>query len=351
MGRPRVDILVPPLAAVGLVVGLVLGAIHVPAMASVAAATDDVRMPRPIPASGPLPAMVDPELARRYETAAVAAASGRYKAELDRIRRGHFGTRRDAGLQEEGLRLIRELDDTGFLFAMPVVFANERNVVRRAVVDHLAFSGEDGQAALAWTAIHHDDPLWRAAAIEGLQQPPTAAALAVLQSGFESGAHAVVDRAGTLAGAIDARIAIPHLIATQYSADAVRSQGDLAWIAMGTQRSYVANLIPVVGDGSGAFRPVPGVINEGFVLRVTDAVAVVYRTEVHRVLVGMTSEATGRDTSVNGWSLVRWRDWYNREYLPIALAEVQDRLDVEDAADYAELERRRREREDDARLD
>ena len=167
-------------------------------------------------------------------------------------------------------------------------------------------------------------------------------------------ANLFIDRAteaAVAAGVLEARRMLPHLIAAQYTAASGRARGDLAWIAMGTQRSYVANLIPVVGDGSGAFRPVPGVINEGFVLRVTDAVAVVYRTEVHRVLVGMTSEATGRDTSVNGWSLVRWRDWYNREYLPIALAEAQDRLDVEDAADYAELERRRREREDDSRLD
>ena len=301
--------------------------------------------PQPIPASGPLPPMVDPALSRAIAVTARASAGDACRDELELLRRRNFGARRDAELRAAGLRALRELDDSCQLFAMPRVFATERNDVRRAVIEHLALRGENGQAALAWTAIHHDREDWRAAATAALARPATPATLAVMQSAFAASEHGTVERAGTLAGALDARVAIPHLIATQYSADTVRREGDLAWIAIGTQRSYVSNLIPVTGDGSGAFQPVPGIINEGFVFRVTDAVAVVYRTEVHGVLVDMSRRATGSDTSQQGWSLARWRDWYNRVYLPLARAEYRERLDELDAADYAEIERSRR-RED-----
>lgn len=307
--------------------------------------------PRPIPKAGPLPPMVDPALSKAIGTEIRASTEGPYRTVLQELRRRCFGVGRSAEIRSEGLKELRGLEDSGYLFAMPVVFSQDRNDVRRVVIDHLSLQGERGQAALAWTAIHHERGDWRQAATEALVRPPAPATLAVMQSGFAASEHAVIERTGTLAGALDARVAIPHMIATQYSADTVRREGDLAWIAIGTQRSYVANLIPVTGDGSGAFRPVPGVLNEGFVFRVSDAVAVVYRTVVHQVLVDMTSEAAGEDTSRNGWSLARWRDWYNRVYLPLARAEFQDRIDDLDARDFAEIERRRREAEADDLLD
>lgn len=310
-----------------------------------------VMVPRPIPSYGPLPGMVDPALSKAIKTEVRASIEGPYQKALQELRRRFFGAGRRPEIRSEGLMELRQLEDSGYLFAMPVVFSNDRNDVRRAVIDHLSLQGERGQAALAWTSIHHEREDWRQASTNALVRPATPATLAVMQSAFADSEHAVVNRAGTLAGALDARVAIPHLIATQYSADTVRTQGDLAWIAIGTQRSYVANLIPVTGDGSGAFRPVPGVINEGFVFRVSDAVAVVYRTVVHQVLVDMTSEAAGEDTSQNGWSLVRWRDWYNRVYLPIALEAHQETIDELDARDYAEMERRRRLRESDSELE
>ena len=311
---------------------------------------NSVTAPQPIPAAGPLPAMVDPALSKAIQIQVRGSIEGPFRTALQELRRRHFGAGRRPQVRSEGLLKLRRLEDSGYLFAMPVIFAGERNDVRRAVIDHLSLQGERGQAALAWTAIHHERGDWRQAATDALARPATPATLAVMQSAFADSEHAVVDRAGTLAGALDARVAIPHLIATQYAADTVRTEGDLAWIAIGTQRSYVANLIPVAGDGSGAFRPVPGVINEGFVFRVSDAVAVVHRTVVHQVLVDMTSEATGVDTSGNGWSLVRWRDWYNRVYLPIALEAHREKLDELDALDYAEMERRRRLREADSEL-
>jgi hypothetical protein len=310
-----------------------------------------VRTPGPIPEAGALPPMVDPSLARAVALKARAAAYSPANRTLRAIARRHFGSQRVPETRAEGLRLLSTHADAASLFAMPFSLADEGDDVRAVVIAHLKDTGEDGQAALAWTAIHHDDADWRRRATDAITRPASPRVLATLQVGLSASEHETVVRAGRLAGALDARLAIPHLIATQYSADTVRNQGDLGWIAIGTQRSYVANLIPVTGDGTGAFQPVPGIINEGFVMRVQDAVAIVYRTEIHRVLVDMTTTATGTDTSDNGWSLAAWRDWYNREYLPKARAEAARAEDAAAGRDFAEAERRRRELERSDRLD
>lgn len=305
-------------------------------------ATHGVRPPRAIPDRGALPPMVDPALADAVALKARAARFGPAPGKLRALARRHFGQQRVPEVRRTGLDLLRTYSDAGALFAMPFSLSREAEDVRAAVVAHLADSGDDGQAALAWTAIHHDDEDWRRAAADAITRPATPRVLAVLQLGLEDSSHETVVRAGRLAGTLDARLAIPHLIATQYSADTVRNQGDLGWIAMGTQRSYVRNLIPVTGDGAGGFQPVPGIINEGFVMRVQDAVAIVYRTEVHRVLVDMTSRATDTDTSANGWSLAAWRDWYNREYLPRVQDEAGRAARAAASEDFADAERRRR---------
>jgi hypothetical protein len=310
-----------------------------------------VRTPERMPDAGPLPPMVDPDLAKAVALKARAAAYSPADRTLRAIARRHFGTQRVPEIRADGLRLLTMHADAGSLFAMPFSLAREGDDVRQAVIAHLQDSGPDGQAALAWTAIHHDDAAWRELATDAIRRPAEPRVLAALQIGLSASEHETVVRAGRLAGALDARLAIPHLIATQYSADAVRNEGDLGWIAIGTQRSYVANLIPVTGDGTGAFQPVPGIINEGFVMRVQDAVAIVYRTEIHRVLVDMTSAATGTDTADNGWSLGAWRDWYNREYLPRAQAEAARAADAAAGRDFAEAERRRRELEESDRID
>jgi hypothetical protein len=44
--------------------------------------------------------------------------------------------------------------------------------------------------------------------------------------------------------------------------------GQRAWIAVAKAETYISNLVPVTGDNSGAFQPVPGVVYQGFVLDV-----------------------------------------------------------------------------------
>lgn len=327
---------------VGLIVGL-LGVVVSASTTGSAVAADDFRI-RPvqaIPSRGPLPPMVDPDLAREMAGLSAQARTGSMVRRMRRTAGRYFGPTRGPRLNEAGLAWIASLSEPIELFSLPMSCRRVPADVRDAILDHLADTGGPGLAALASTAIDHPDSAWRRAAAHRLSSAEDPLVLAVIQNGLRSGRDEQVRAAAGLAGLLDARLAIPHLIATQYAGQKRRRTGDQAWIAIGTQTSYIQNLVPVVGDGAGAFRPVPGIINQGFVMRVTEAIAVIYRTEVHRVLVDMTTRATGRDTSVNGWSLERWREWYNAEYLPLALVEQRAELDRRRAAGYAEAERRR----------
>ena len=310
----------------------------------VAASPDATASPpplRPIPSAGPLPMMVDPALAEEIRSVIRSARLGPQRRALQKIDRRYLGVTHRGETRAAGLRALSSLDAPAALFAMPKVFARGQDDVRAAIIEHLVTSGDMGQAALAWTAIDHPDPRWRSEAAAAIRRPATSHVLAVLQVGFRGSDDGVIESSARLAGALDARLAIPHLIATQYAGERRLRKGDQAWIAIGTQRSYVQNLIPVTGDGSGGFRPVPGIINEGFVMRVTEAFAVIYRTEVHRVLVGMTAGTTPIDTSALGWSLDRWRDWYNAAYLPIAEKHAQESADADLAREFVDRERAR----------
>jgi hypothetical protein len=47
-----------------------------------------------------------------------------------------------------------------------------------------------------------------------------------------------------------------------------------------------------------------------------DAVAIFYRTEIHRVLVAMTTEDWGQPTDYLAYDMKAWWEWYNAEYVP-----------------------------------
>ena len=303
---------------------------------------DRILYPAELPRSGRLPYVVDPTLVESVRELATISGSKGIQAPLRAIARSHLGRKRDQAIREIGLEAIRQHHGPASLFAMAEVFRREREDVRETVVSHLAGQGEIGQAALVFIAVHHEDADWRRRAVASCRRPLEPPALAVLEDAFRRGRSQTIERAASASASLDVARMIPHVIVAQYASSERRERGDLAWIAIGTQQAYVQNLIPVVGSRSGAFQPVPGLITEGFVLRVTDAVAVSYRTEVHRVLVEMASGRTDVDTGGYGWDYSRWRDWFNGKVLPslrreVAVAEAADR-----ARGFAEAERERR---------
>lgn len=296
------------------------------------ALADDPRfgLLNPIPATGgvpPIVAMLDrpAELLRARQ-----AVMDRYRTEFRRLRREHFGSIRAAEIRAAGCARLREYADTLAFPPMIEVMSTEGADVRAALLAHLETQGDVGQAAIAWAAIHPESEPMRRAALDRLVAPACPEVLGVLDEALRSNVHRIANNAGQVAGALNAIETIPLLIFGQATRDPVgEGGGDIAWIAIQTQQAYVQNLAPVVGNNAGAFQPVIGVVTEGTVLRVRDAVAIVYRTFIHESLVAMTSAEWGRSTASLGYDMGAWWHWYNEEYLPFRNEQVRRRAAIE----------------------
>lgn len=278
----------------------------------------------PLPSRGGVPAIVD-----KLDQATPAELAGRAKAreyqqQIRVIRNKHLGDRRVPAQREEGIRQLREFTDPAAFLILFTELQREKDDVRTAVLDHIAAQGEMGQATLAWIATFEagkaTDPrtatAMREVALSRMTQPTSPPVNWVIDRGLRSGRHQVVNNAAMVAGALKVVQAIPLLMMAQVAADPVRTEGDLAWIAIETQQLFVERMDAVVGDGVVAFVPVLGVQNSGTLLRVVDAVAVSYRIDVHRALVGLTTEEWGRSTEHLGYDPRQWWVWYNDEFVP-----------------------------------
>lgn len=273
----------------------------------------------PIPDHGAVPPIVEMMRAAAEPTRQerdFRAESRRYARQVRAIRHEFLGDVKVARLRAQGIAALCELTDPAAFRPLVEETRREEDDVRLAVMDHLAAQGDRGQAALARMAVYEEDQGMRHQAGRRLTRPASDAVLAVLDEGLRSTTHAIANRAGTVSGALGALQTIPLLIFAQATADPVDDEGDLAWIAVGTQEAFVARVEPVVGSGAGAFQPIPGVVSSGTILRVVDAVAIFYRTEVHRVLVQMTTDDWGEPTAGLGYDIRAWWEWYNGEYLP-----------------------------------
>ncbi|MFO0782626.1 MAG: hypothetical protein U0636_02965 [Phycisphaerales bacterium] len=271
----------------------------------------------PLPASGGVPRMVAAQLPQ-YPPQRVASA----RAQVQALKLKHFGTHTGT-VRQAGLAELRSFTDPASFEPLWTTLQTERDDVRMATLEVFASGKDDGQAALAWVAIRAKDAGIRAEATRRVTLPPCDAVLCVLDDALRSNEHEVVNNAGLFAGAIHAIEALPALIFAQFSQDTAQQSGDLAWIAIGTQRSYVQNIVPVTGDNSGAYQPIIGQILEGVVMRVADCVVTTYRADVHNSLIAMSTFDSGMDTASLDWNMQAWARWFNEEYVPLKQREDQ----------------------------
>lgn len=274
----------------------------------------------PLPTTGAVPRMAPPA---SPPTAGELVRREKFTAQFQALKARHFGAHRGT-IRQAGIDELKAFTDPQALLPMWTVLKNEKDDVRLAVLDHLAVQGDAGQAALATIAIRDKHSAIRAEATRRIAQPPVQRVLQVLDEALRSNEHEVVNNAGMLAGAIHAIEALPALIFAQFAQDRQETQGDLGWIAFGTTRSYVQDLVPVVGDNSGAFNPIIGQVIEGVVMRVADCIVTTYRGDVHHSLVSMSSYDWGRDTSHLAWNMPAWARWFNEEYVPFKRRQAQE---------------------------
>ncbi|HWB20532.1 MAG TPA: hypothetical protein VG711_09550 [Phycisphaerales bacterium] len=272
-----------------------------------------------LPDKGQLPAIADLSDVPSEEELAKRAAVREYRKQIGEIRHKYFGEVKVEKLRKKGISLLSEFVDPAAFTPLLEELKGEKDDVRLAVLDHLAEHGDEGQAALAWEAIYDGDSAIRNEARKRLKTPIGKPVLRELNSALRSANDQVANHAARVAVGLNVTQTIPLLIFAQGRPDQPgtdKGQGDLAWIAIETQRAYVVSLTPVAGDSSGAFAPVIGTVSDGTLVRVVDAVAVVYRTEVHDSLVAMTTADWGQSTAKLDYNVDDWWHWYNEVYVP-----------------------------------
>lgn len=251
---------------------------------------------------------------------------------LNGVRARHFGPIRHEGKRAEGVeKMIDTLQTFDHPSSYPVavkVFDREGTDVRAALLGF--FESErtpEADASIAWLACLGRDEALRTMARETLVRRADAAggelcheAKFVIDQALRAYDEKTVVAAARTVHALHLFEAIPLLIMAQVqtAAQAARAgdEGVRAWIFVGTQRSYIYDVTPVIGARSVAFDPQIAVLNTGTLLVVGDSLVTTYRTEVNSVLIAMTSEAWGRPTEYLGFDLVAWREWHAMEFLP-----------------------------------
>lgn len=261
------------------------------------------------------------------------------EAELRKIRATYIRGVRNVEIRQAGIAKLREFTDPASFPAMLEIFRNDDDV-RLALMQHLAdLQTDEADATLAWTAVYDRSKQVREAAADTLRErfgdhaPVSRAVQSVVAQGLRSSKDTVLSSAANLANVLKLYEAIPMMINAQIGGAARRtddSDGALAYIFVGTQRTFVSDLQPVVGDSAVAFDPTLSVLNEGVVLRVIDAVVLTYRVEVHRSLVDLSSHGWGQDTRELGWDQHKWGEWARAE-LPAILAKHRGDEPVDDS--------------------
>jgi hypothetical protein len=267
--------------------------------------------------------------------------------EMRKLRAEYFDNIRNTEIRQIGISKLRQYADRPFLYpALLREFARCGEDVRGAILDLFADQQSDeGDTTLAWTAIFDKDEGWRAMAAERLQRrikdpgEATTRMKQVIAHGLRrDSTEKQMAAAARLASQLNVLEVIPLLIAaqaggTQTTTARVGGDGDtsLAYILVGTQTAYVADLDVVVGDNAVAFDPQLAVITEGTYLRIISAHVITYRTEVHSALVDITSRAWGRPTGGFGYDQDRWAQWYKSEFLP-HLAKLAEENAAQDPA-------------------
>ncbi|MFM9994388.1 MAG: hypothetical protein ACKVU4_01160 [Phycisphaerales bacterium] len=286
---------------------------------------------------------VDPDAPASRALAATNKRRVELEREMYKIRATYFRNIRNVEVRQVGLSKLSAYSDPAIFPSLLKIFGKEKDDVRTTILDNLAgLKTEHADATIAWGAIFGADAGFRAAATERLMRrmqaapgEPSIYVQSVIARGLRSETNAEITSAARLAEALRLYEAIPMLINAQISGQTTRVGGggggdtSLAYILVGQQQAFISDLTPVVGDTAVAFDPTVGVVTEGVILRVLDAVVVTYRVEVNTALRGLASAGWGRPVDQLGWNVPAWHEWYANEFKPhLAKLREQERADA-----------------------
>ena len=266
----------------------------------------------------------DPRVQAYAEQQRLRAAKER---EIRRFRSTYFGTGSSTETRQIGLSLLRERYDEPALYPLLLeVFERDGVNVKSGLLDMFADARTDeADATLAWVAVHDDRSAVRDAAVTRLGARVGEAGEVserikhVVAGGLRQESSTPAIAAAGIAEMFKLYEMVPLMIAAQVGGNtggARDGTGNLGWIVVGQQTAFVADLQPVVSDSAVGFDPTLGVVTEGVVLEVQDAVVITYRTEIFYSLTRLTSNALGRPTGSWGIDQPEWWAWYDREWKP-----------------------------------
>ncbi|CAN5713931.1 hypothetical protein BH11PLA1_BH11PLA1_11000 [soil metagenome] len=219
--------------------------------------------------------------------------------------------------------------------ALPILldtFSGEDVAFRTQLIAMLAgMKSQPTDTALAWIAMTETDAALKGAAMDRIAQRTAEAGgevpygiQSVIAVGLEGEDNARAAAAANMALNLKLYQAIPAMIAAQVRNPNAGNPGTgaMGQIYIGTQRAFVSDLTPVVGDGAVAFDPQISTVTDGVVLRVFDAWVITYRTEVHTSLVGLARRGMPVSIAPNslGYDQNAWMKWYQDEFLPARAA-------------------------------
>ncbi len=261
-----------------------------------------------------------------YRDSASRAFVQNQKAAEREIKRVRFEyiRRNNPDLQAEGFKKLEKYTAPSEIAALMSCLREEGPEVQKWLIDHISQRGDQSvaQATLAYLSIYDPDAKFRSLARAHISGAASERTRWVVEQSLASADPAVAGGGSGIAFQLRMVEAIPAMIQAQSQTVNTGSEGDVAWIAVGTQRYFVSDLTPVVGEGSAGFDPTITPLTEGTVVEIRDAYAISYRYDVHTNLVNLIKADTGQDVE-HGFDKDRWYRWYRDEYLPTRRGQAQ----------------------------
>ncbi len=270
----------------------------------------------------------DPNDPRVFQYAEQERVRQETELELQRFRKEYFGQGHNTETRQIGLSLLRERYNRVALYPLLLkVFEHDKEDVRFGLLDMFAETGTDeADSTLAWEAVFDDHEDMRDAARERLLARVNEVGEVsnriklVVATGLQQEKNSEVIAAAGIAEVLSLYEMVPLMIAAQVGGNtqgaAGQGTGNLGWIMIAQQQSFVSDLQPVVANSAVGFDPTLSVITTGVVLEINDAVVITYRTEVFYSLTRMTSGALGKPTGAFGMDQQKWWDWHEQEWKP-----------------------------------